>query len=125
MKDFTRLVDAYSAHPLGAVVLPRALRTAVIYERTEMLKLLLERGTNPNPDSGMASNNTPLQQAAFSGKLEYVRMLLDAGADVNRKDKDGRTALDAAESRAGSSEEHRAVAELLKARGATGKGRER
>jgi hypothetical protein len=125
MKDFTRLVDAYSAHPLGAVVLPRVLRIAVIYERTEMLKLLLERGTNPNPDSGMANANTPLQQAAYSGKLEYVRMLLDAGADVNREDKDGRTALDAAESRASSSEEHRAVVELLKARGATSKGRER
>lgn len=121
MKDFARLVDAYAAHPLGARVLPEALRIAIIYARTEIVKLLLERGTNPDPDDGMASKHPPLVQAAHSGQVEYVRMLLDAGADVNRKDKDGYTALDAAELYASSSEEHRAIVELLKARNAKGK----
>lgn len=121
IKDFARLVDAYAAHPLGARVLPEALRTAIIYARTEIVKLLLERGTNPNPDGGMASRHPPLVQAAHSGQVKYVRMLLDAGADVNRKDEHGHTALDAAELQVSSSEGHRAIVELLKARAAKGK----
>jgi hypothetical protein len=43
---------------------------------------------------------------------------------VNRVNDDGRTALDAAESWAGTSEEHRAIVELLKARGAKSRRRE-
>lgn len=117
IKDFTRLVEAYSAHPLGELVLPEALRKAVIFTRTEMVKLLLERGVDPNREK-------PLIQAAHSGNLEYVRMLLDAGADMNVLDKEGRTALDVAEDWA-SSEEHRAVVKLLKARGAKSKRQKR
>ncbi|HEX7297255.1 MAG TPA: ankyrin repeat domain-containing protein, partial [Pyrinomonadaceae bacterium] len=48
IKDFERLVAAYVNHPLGATVLPEALRVAVIYSRVEMVKLLLARGVNPN-----------------------------------------------------------------------------
>jgi ankyrin repeat protein len=121
IKDFARLVDAYAAHPLGASMLPEALRKAIIYDRTEMIRLLLERGTSPNADSGMASSQPPLTQAAQGGKLEYVRMLLDAGADVNKQDKAGFTALDAAEQWATANEEDRALVELLKARGAKSK----
>ncbi|HEV2801125.1 MAG TPA: ankyrin repeat domain-containing protein [Pyrinomonadaceae bacterium] len=121
-KDFARLVDAYAKHPLGAVVLPEALRRTIIYQRTEMFKLLLERGTSPNADRGMANRHPPLQQAAYSGQLEYARMLLDAGADMDKRDENGLTALDAAERQSSSSEEHRAIAELLKARGAKSKG---
>lgn len=125
LKDFARLVEAYAAHPRGAAVLTEALRTAVIYTRTAMVKLLLERGTDPNPKSGRARGDTPLIRAADDGNIEYVRLLLDAGAEVSVKNDDGRDALDAAESRASSSEEHRAVAELLKARGAKSTRRER
>lgn len=125
MKDFAQLVEAYAAHPLGALVLPEALHTAIIYARTEMIKLLLERGTDPNPKSGRAAGRPMLLDAAYAGQIEYVRMLLDAGADMNRIDKDGRTALDAAEIWASSSEEHRAIIDLLKAHGAKSKRQER
>lgn len=117
VEDFRRLVEAYAAHPLGPVVLPEALRTAVIYGRTAMVKLLLERVGHPNPVRGTPRGHTPLMQAAQDGNVEYVRMLLDAGADVNAADDDGKTALDMAEGWR-SSEEHRAVVELLRARGA-------
>jgi hypothetical protein len=124
-EDFARLVDAYAAHPRGAAVLTEALRLAVIDSRTAMVKLLLERGADPNPKSGRARGYTPLIHAAHDGNIEYVRLLLDAGAEVSVKNDDGRDALDAAESRAGSSAEHRAVAALLKARGAKSTRRER
>ncbi|HEX8457329.1 MAG TPA: ankyrin repeat domain-containing protein [Pyrinomonadaceae bacterium] len=121
-KDLARLVDAYSQHPLGARVLTEALRIAVVYSRTELVKLLLERGVNPNPRSRRARGYTPLMHAVHDGNLEYVRLLLEAGADVSERNDDGRDALDIAESRS-SSEEHRAIAELLKAHDAKSKER--
>lgn len=117
LKDFERLVAAYTKHPLGAAVLPNALRVAVIYSRVEMVKLLLERGVNPNTPS-TAVGYTPLMQAASSANLELVKLLVNAGADLNPEDQHGRTALDEAEMYTRSSEEHRAVVAFLKERGA-------
>jgi hypothetical protein len=117
LKDFERLVAAYTKHPLGAAVLPNALRVAVIYSRVEMVKLLLERGVNPNtPSTGVGY--TPLMQAASSANFELVSLLVNAGADLNSEDQRGRTALDEAEMYTRSSEEHRAVVAFLKERGA-------
>ena len=113
LEDLGRLVKAYKGHPLAASVLPGALRTAVIYDRPEMVKLLLASGADPN-----AGRLRPLTDAARDGKVEMTLMLLEAGADVNAADEDGRTALDAAESWAGSSGGHDEVIELLKSRGA-------
>ena len=117
LKDFERLVTAYAKHPVGAAVLPNALRVAVIYARVEMVKLLLERGVNPNTPS-TAVGYTPLMQAASSANLELVKMLLDAGAELNAEDQHGRTALDEAEMYTHSSEAHRTVVAYLKERGA-------
>ena len=111
-EDLEKLVKAYRGHPQGASVMAGALRTAVIYDHPEMVKLLIAWGANPN-----AGRYSTLMHAAKEGEAEYVRMLLDAGAEVNAADDEGRTALDYAESWAGS-EGHAAVIELLKARGA-------
>jgi ankyrin repeat protein len=54
--------------------------------------------------------NTPLHIAALLGSTEMVSALLEAGADLNLKNQDGETALDAAQ------RAHRtAVARLLEA----------
>ena len=37
---------------------------------------------------------TPLHRAARMGHIETARMLLRAGAEVNARDRDGKTALD-------------------------------
>jgi ankyrin repeat protein len=118
IKDFERLAAAYINHPLGAVVLPNALRVAVSYSRVKMVELLLKRGVDPNTPS-TAGNYTPLMQAASSANLELVKLLLDAGAKLNAEDNSGQTALDAAEMYTHSSEEHRTVAAFLRERGAT------
>jgi len=117
IKDFERLVGAYMNHPLGAVVLPDALRVAVIYSRVEMVKLLLKRGVNPNLLT-TTTKYTPLMQAASSADLELVKLLLDAGAELNAQDQSGHTALDEAEMYTSSSEGHRTVAAFLREHGA-------
>jgi ankyrin repeat protein len=117
LKDFERLVAAYTKDPLGAAVLPDALRVAVIYSRVEMVRLLLARGVNPNTPSS-AGEYTPLMHAAGSGNLELVKLLIDAGADLNPEDQHGHTALDEAERYTHSSEAHRVVVAFLKERGA-------
>lgn len=116
IKDFERLLAAYVNHPLGATVLPEALRLAVISSRVEMVKLLLKRGVNPNLPSTV--KYTPLMQAASSSNLELVKLLLEAGAELNVQNENGRTALDEAEMYTHSSEEHRTVAAFLRERGA-------
>lgn len=124
VEDLARLADAYAAHPLGPRLLTEALRIAVIFSRTEMVELLLARGVSPDPPASSPGGFTALMHAAHDGKLDYVRMLLDAGADVNRKDDKGQTALDSAESWARSREEYRPIVALLKARGTKSGGRE-
>jgi ankyrin repeat protein len=56
----------------------------------------------------------PLSVAAEWGRLDAARMLLDAGADPNRKDGEGKTPLDYARRRKDSS----AMRSLLASRGA-------
>ena len=100
IKDFERLAAAYLNHPLGASVLPNALRVAVIYSRLEMVELLLKRGVNPNTPS--TANYTPLMQRQA---VELV--VIDAGAELNAEQPVN--SVDAAEMYTHSSE-HRTLA---------------
>ena len=56
---------------------------------------------------------TVLMYAAWHGRLEVVKFLIDKGADVNAKDKDGETALSLV-----SAKNQPEVVEYLKAHGA-------
>ena len=65
---------------------------------TEIVKRLIEEGTNVNDtgDKGMddtLANKTPLIVACEKGFTEIVSLLVDKGADVNVKDKWKRSAL--------------------------------
>jgi ankyrin repeat protein/beta-lactamase regulating signal transducer with metallopeptidase domain len=61
-------------------------------EESDLAKLLLDKGANPNA----VTNNgglRPLHRAADKGRTAVVELLISRGADVNAKDFYGRTAL--------------------------------
>ncbi len=78
----------------------------------ETARLLLERGADPNL-ADFERGWTSLHDAAFWGKPDVADLLLDKGADVNARDKQGRTPLALANEKG-----HQAVAEVLRDSGA-------
>ncbi len=73
-----------------------ALHFASQNQSVEMTKLLLEKGSLV--DSMDAYGNTPLWRAVFNsrGRGEVIRLLLKAGADKERKNNQGVSPLDLA-----------------------------
>lgn len=67
---------------------------AILHNDKEMVRLLLEKGANPNKADG--DGDLPLH---LCEDLEICKMLLDAGADANAVDKQGYTAMGWAASR--------------------------
>lgn len=73
----------------------QALLWAIRYRQPEKVKALLAKKTLvlsfPDP-----VETTPMHEAVKVSNLPIIRMLVDAGADVNQKAKNGTTPLDAA-----------------------------
>jgi len=61
-----------------------ALRHAVAGGHTEIIKLLIDHGADPNESD--ASEGTPLVQATKLGNLKVIQTLVENGADVNFKE---------------------------------------
>merc|ERR1712224_216956 len=63
------------------------LRKAIEHGQTEVVKLMLEYKADPNignvGDSCPAVNHPPLHAAAMNGFYDIVKLLLDAGANIN------------------------------------------
>lgn len=90
-----------------------ALEVAIEADKPKCLEVLLNSGANPNRrhlDTGV----TPLMYASAMGKVECVRLLIRAGANVHARADNGVTALDIAVQK-GELE----CAKLLRAAGAT------
>ncbi len=69
---------------------------ALQIHRQDIVRLLLDHGANVNEPSKNEKNpyNTPLMVAAWGGKLEEVKLLVENGACINQQDKgNGFTAL--------------------------------
>jgi len=68
-----------------------ALTVAAFYANASMLDLLLKVGVNPNgypeENSGFHTHATPLHQAVYSGNLQAVKLLVEAGASLTATDK--------------------------------------
>lgn len=73
-----------------------ALLTAIEKDPSDAaaVQSLLDGGIDP--DEGTESGYTPLMAASFRQGTQVMELLLRAGADVNRQDSSGRTALMAA-----------------------------
>lgn len=69
-----------------------ALHFAIIQKNYEAIKLLVENGFEI--DAQNADGRTPLMQAALSGDERLTEFLLESGADLQKKDRTGKTAVD-------------------------------
>ena len=84
------LVNAYSEdgfQPLGL---------AAYFGKSEAVKYLIKAGAEANSPSKNSLRVTPLQSAVAGGHLEITRLLLEAGASPNVRERDGYTPLHAA-----------------------------
>lgn len=71
-----------------------ALANAAVAGNLEICKLLVKRGANTQDFNILASIGlTPLMIAAEKGQVELVKFMLENGADRNRSDRSGNTAL--------------------------------
>ncbi|KAH9029579.1 hypothetical protein EDB85DRAFT_2275985 [Lactarius pseudohatsudake] len=63
-------------------------------ECIDVMQRLLEHGADPN--AGDNNYSTPLHQASSKGLLEVARLLLSYGANVDEKDREGKTSFQVA-----------------------------
>lgn len=67
-----------------------------VHGHSELLQTFLSAGANPNV-VGIDNHESPMMFAVDNGHLECVKILINAGADLNLRTKDGNTALRIAE----------------------------
>jgi uncharacterized protein len=78
-----RLANEYASDgffPLGL---------AAFYRHEDAVRILLDRGAEPNLAARNAMNVAAIHAAAASQSLAIVRLLIDAGADVNQRQESG------------------------------------
>jgi len=102
--------EAESRNGLGLRPLHSAAAHRQMGVSLEIVRLLLDRGADPN--RSQKGGYTPLHQAAARAHLKMIELLLDRSADVNARTDDGRTPLTLARDNG-----HDAASELLRRRG--------
>ncbi|MGX5844359.1 ankyrin repeat domain-containing protein [Mesorhizobium sp. ArgA1] len=78
-------VNAAPTPALGPALMP-----ALAKRRIDLIKLLLDAGANPNSPR---NRENAIHIAVTAGCLDCVKALVEAGADVNARTKDGKTPL--------------------------------
>jgi ankyrin repeat protein len=92
-------VSDYSSYYLGCGA---PIKNAAALGHLEIVKLLLERGADPNlPEEGIAPDGHALHSAVVRGHIEIVRLLLNHGAHPNVEIESSADTLSAALATAG------------------------
>jgi ankyrin repeat protein len=90
-------VHAASRNPMRVQPLHSAAAQADHGKATELSRQLLQAGADPN--ARQQGGYTPLHEAAHSGKLALIALLLAHGASSSRKNDQGQSALELARAR--------------------------
>lgn len=89
--DITELLFATYGKQKGFKIPEDALRSACIAGRDlKTIKLLINTGFNIND---ISKRSTPFMEACMNGNIDLVEMLLKAGADINKTNASGCSAL--------------------------------
>ena len=90
ISDALEALDALSvsAEDADADTRHRALAWAAQFGRTDVVRLLLDAGEDPNRYNpvGCHAHSTPLHQAVLAGHEDVVKLLVDRGADRTKRD---------------------------------------
>ena len=70
-----------------------ALNYAINANNLDAIKLLIEKGADPNTVVNKETGQTLLMRAAENGRNDLVEALIEAGADINTTSKQKMTAL--------------------------------
>ncbi|HEV7928280.1 MAG TPA: ankyrin repeat domain-containing protein [Verrucomicrobiae bacterium] len=87
------LCTFYNIWGFGKPLLQTRLFAAIWQNDLEKVVVAINHGADPNGPSTQLNRPTPLMDASRLGNLEIVRFLLDKGADPNKGDRAGHTAL--------------------------------
>jgi ankyrin repeat protein len=94
LKAVTRLVQLGANEEQEVPGIGQPISMAVRMKEPKVLKAILDGGGNPNAKSRQERGGTPiLEEAVDHDNLESLKMLLDAGANVNARDSLGQTPI--------------------------------
>ena len=93
--DIPKMLLAAGADPAAEESLDHlsALDFAAVSSETDLAELLLSAGIDVNRRDSGAWGGTAIMHAIYHNRLEFVRLLIARGADVNLSDMQGKSTL--------------------------------
>lgn len=87
LRNYSEMIELLLANGADPNVVikdhPPPLFSAVCWGNEKIIRLMLDHGAKPDCPMADVSDQTPLTRAASDNKFPIVRMLVEAGADVN------------------------------------------